>query len=136
MNPIMRSCQVCFIREASLVYVLPDPYYGYGHFPRLCCDTCKPSTDSTHLLWYESHKYDPERDDYHLGFTTDKPIDWAYHLGDTKAICYDCNELIKTFKRGHGSVYESVQEDFPIKEIQYCQPCFRLRKGNGKVYLN
>lgn len=82
------SCHKCY-SDATLVYVVPDPYYGYGHKPKLCCDTCKPDDIFCDL----SHKYVPDYDDYYLGITSKKPADWSYI--NWKQKCYTCkNEIV------------------------------------------
>lgn len=135
MQSIQRTCQMCS-KQGTMVYVIPDPYWGYGHYPKLCCGTCVP--DGSNAVFYEGHKYNPEYDDYHLGFTMDKPLDWMWSFNAPPTRCNDCRGLITTEKRGHGYVHETPEDTWPNdgREVYYCQPCFRSRKGIGRVNLS
>lgn len=130
---MQRLCQVCQVKPGIVVRVVPDPYYGYGHYPKLCCDNCVPPGRDP--IWYESHEYDPDRDDYYLGFVTEKPLDWMYRVGTTR--CYDCKDLITTQKQGYGYVYETKDDHRGLPNlVYYCQRCYRARKGVGRINLN
>lgn len=136
----MSDCQICRVNKGTLVYVIPDPYWGYGHLPKLCCDQCKP------IGYYDSsHKYDPEQDDYHLGLSTQKPLAWiwSFNVPIDRNRCYDCRNIIMTAKRGHSYVYENAKDLFAarsnsghIMEIYFCQTCYRARKGINRINLD
>ncbi len=87
MSVIDRFCHNC-VSPATKVYVIPDPYYGYGYQPSLCCNNCIPSN----IFCDASHQYDPEYDDYYLGFTPNRPISWMYSSNDQ--VCINCENII------------------------------------------
>jgi hypothetical protein len=111
------SCHKCY-NTATRVAVIPDPYYGYGHSPTLCCDTCVPSN----IFCDEFHTYDPEYDDYYLGFTQKKPPSWSY--SNYRQYCYTCQKEIEEKKgevfikmgSGYVTTYTNIIEKRKIKE--------------------
>lgn len=72
--------------------------------------------------------------DYHMD---SKTIDWEWSFDpDTNITCYDCDEVIRTDKRGYGYVYKTAQDSFPLKTmVNYCQSCYYMRGGIGKIIL-
>jgi hypothetical protein len=68
---------------------MSDPHYGYGHGAVLRCDQHAP----TNPCYDSHHPYDPDSDDFFLGFAK-VHLDWCA-LGTTKKpICYDCQKEI------------------------------------------
>ena len=127
-------CHKCS-NPGTKVFVIPDPYYGYGHDPTLCCNSCTPDN----IFCDQSHNYDPDFDDFHLRFTNKSPIYFLYVFNSHNIRCHTCKNLITTEKRGSGHVYNSPQSIDPnldYFEVYFCQPCFRFRNGNGRVNLD
>jgi len=75
------------------VWVSPDPYYGYGHYPVLVCIKCEKYVKNTYGPFHEkSHKYRPSSDDYFLGFTEKPPLNLGWGGGDVW--CWDCDRFL------------------------------------------
>lgn len=115
---VERTCSYNCSNKAAIVHVVPDPYYGhcYGSRAILLCDTCKPSG-----MWHDSsHKYDPDVDDYFLGFTDTEPIPcWAYCGATLK--CFDCEEDIEAWTK---HAYVSLNIINKTKQIYFCTKCY------------
>ena len=102
------------------VWLIPDPYYGYGHNPQILCDEC--DEHNLGVFYEKSHRYKPENDDYYLGKSSRPGPNWAY----TKVsdVCWDCKQTIYSYKRGFG-YYED-------RSIYFCKRCYRIRHNNGE----
>lgn len=122
----MASCMTCQSQSNLNVWVIPDPYYGYGHSPEVICNNCpKPNN-----IWMEKHEYDSRRDDWFLGLTKCQiKIAWA---NDMNQVCTSCHKKIETYERGHQYQTEASMTARP-KELWYCLPCFDQRRKVDKV---
>ena len=119
-----RLCVKCESVEGSRVWTVSDPYYGYGHFPILLCDTCEPGES-----YDECHEYNKENDDYYLGYTTTLPMEFCFVSGPEvdKDCCWDCYTLINSQKRGYGYILD--------RSIYFCVECYKKR-GGRPLYLD
>lgn len=123
---VIRPCRYCD-QAGTLVYVIPDSDYGYGYDATLCCGKCEP----TNIFCDVYHTYDPDRDDYFLGYTEKLPLSWVF-MNKTE-FCHDCKNIIPTSKRGHGSVWKGSTY---IHDVYYCMDCFRKRDGDNDISTN
>lgn len=120
------SCEICDSTKNIDVWVVSDPYYGYGHFATLRCKGCGKPND-----WrYDSHhEYKPYRDDYFLGTSKKKPLDLGFMMGKMDPYkCYDCNGDIPP-SNGEG-IYKFQSYSVPTElskelgnEIYVCREC-------------
>jgi hypothetical protein len=128
------SCDRCGA-PGTTVWVVEDPYYGYGHYPKLRCDACGIPDD-----WrYDGHhKYHPSYDDHFLGLTKKAPLAMGT-LFNGKIHCYDCR---KTFG-GPGECTRHLQVYLPDElwnrchryygsqflqmQIEFCEDCANKR---------
>jgi hypothetical protein len=91
------SCRYCGNAKPN-VWVSPDPYYGYGHYPALVCDNCEGYVQDDLGIWHEkSHRYKPRYDDYFMGITTKEPL--SLGAGGEWTWCWDCGILMHPWNR-------------------------------------
>lgn len=117
----MPACYICASKPGTDIWVIPDPYYGYGHFAKLCCERCDPTQTD---IFYEKkgRKYDPEYDDYFLNLTKEPPLDYAW-TSYTEP-CWDCKQDAGGFKTGTFYFPDEIGGDGLL-----CTSCFRKRNG-------
>ena len=117
MTTPMVECNICrgqFVKTTDplhkkelSVFVITDPEYGYGSFPKLVCKTCQSSDlDIPKLLgnlWYDLRSdYRPETDDYFIFNSKKKSIYWCWT--NLKANCHICDLPLGNARR--------IQEEF------------------------
>ena len=122
----MTACSICRDeqKEHLSVWVNPDKYHGYGHYPKLACNKCETKFSYRYREHIKIHKYDPEDDDYFLGLSTRPGPEWQWGAENT-SICWDCDKLVTTEKRGYGYGFKGVS-------IIFCQDCYRKRYHRGE----
>lgn len=116
----MAFCQNCKSSKDLNVWVIPDPYYGYGHCPQVICSKCPDPTN----IWMEKHPYEPRSDNRFLGLTEcNISRSWVFDgTGKNPYICTDCKKQIPTLEHGHR--YNNHKEE------HFCLSCFDQRLTN------
>ena len=122
----------CQSRSDLFVWVMPDPYYGYGHHACLRCE----DHPREFPLW-KSHEYDPDFDDAFLGL---RKYDLFFHpwlLNHGTIYCFDltCNRKGEPLDTSRKVGYEVEPSDnFTGEKRYFCMEC--LRKNKGKYLEN
>ena len=128
------SCSRCCRTSDLSVWVVSDPYYGYGHYPTLRCEGCSRPND-----WrYDSHhEYVPYYDDSFLGLTKKGPLVLSsMHIPDNEhwkeyrenLFCYDCKEKIEKEDSGW---YKALEYYVENNRVYVCKPCALERYDNN-----
>jgi hypothetical protein len=130
-----RECQKC-CSKATKVWVIEDPYYGYGHFAQLLCNYCKPGTNFHDSDSFTSHSYDPDYDDFHLGYS-DKHFDYtSVYFGKTGTplrLCFQCQKTV--IRSGDTKLGTKYIENIG-RFVTFCTNCFHKMNGDLSVYGN
>lgn len=90
---IDRKCTACN-RPGTLVHAKRENNRGIDKDSVLLCDSCDPMDFNE--SYNHVHEYDPEIDDYYLGFTSIPPIAWDHQMVDY--VCYECNQVIEAWQ--------------------------------------
>ena len=135
-------CFKCKKQKGTLVWTLPDPYYGYGHCAVLRCQACNLLSEN---VFYEKHDYNPYQDDFYLGlcdFRLDVcavlvPRGSGLGCFDSRQrqfielMCFDCKQRLPTEMmsntRYHYPVCGGTSRDGDL--VLFCTKCAYARRG-------
>lgn len=138
------SCERCGSTRDLEVWVVEDPYYGYGHYPALRCKSCGVPDD---WRYDGKHKYNPLIDDYHLGLTKKEPLGFCHRSGGPDPFfidetCQDCKKPIQKDNKGWAKYLQVYGSDELKKavnlkygrviEIIFCEPCALKRYAENR----